>query len=84
MALHAVPFFAANLAAENLESQRHGASKATNNIDGDFWAKLGGEGRIKSKEEAGEVLPKISPVGEVSQVRSRAPHSAHTSPHVSR
>ena len=55
---------AANLAAENLERERAGKAKATSTIDADFWAKLGGEGPIKSKEEAGEVLPTMAPVGE--------------------
>ena len=45
---------AANLAAENLEASRSGAAKATHNIDDYFWEKLGGQGKIKSKEEAGE------------------------------
>ena len=63
---NASPFekLAANLAAENLESLRAGAAQATTTIDEDFWAKLGGEGPITSKEDAGEVLPTIPPVGE--------------------
>lgn len=55
---------AANLAAEQLESTRHGAATATQDIDECFWEKLGGEGPIKSKEEAEDVLPKVEPVGE--------------------
>lgn len=55
---------AANLAAENLEQSRHGAAKATRDIDDYFWSKLGGNGRIKSKEQAGELLPVIPPIGE--------------------
>ena len=62
----ASPFekLAANLAAENLEASRNGAAKATNNIDDFFWEKLGGEGPITSKDDAGEVMPTIPPVGE--------------------
>ena len=55
---------AANLAAENLEASRNGAAKATRDIDDYFWEKLGGKGPIKSKEEAGELLPKVPSVGE--------------------
>ena len=55
---------AANLAAENLEQERHGAAKATRDIDDYFWKKLGGEGKIKSKEEAGEIMPVKSEMGE--------------------
>ena len=55
---------AANLAAENLESSRNGAAKATGNIDDFFWEKLGGEGPVMSKEEAGEVMPEVPEVGE--------------------
>jgi len=55
---------AANLAAENLESSRHGAAKATRDIDDYFWSKLGGQGKIKSKEQAGELLPTVPPMGE--------------------
>ena len=63
---NASPFekLAANLAAENLESQRAGSAKATTNLDDEFWAKLGGEGPVASKEDAGEVLPTVPPVGE--------------------
>lgn len=62
----ASPFekLAANLAAENLESSRNGAAKATGEIDEHFWAKLGGEGPIMSKDEAGDVLPTVPPIGE--------------------
>ena len=55
---------AANLAAEQLESTRNGAATATHDIDENFWEKLGGEGPIKSKEDAEDVLPKVEPVGE--------------------
>ena len=55
---------AANLAAENLEASRHGAAKATHSIDDYFWKKLGGAGKIKSKDEAGELLPTVPPMGE--------------------
>ena len=55
---------AANIAAENLEQERHGAAKATRDIDDYFWKKLGGEGKIKSKEEAGEIMPVKSEMGE--------------------
>jgi len=55
---------AANLAAESLESDRHGAAKATVEIDAAFWEKLGGEGPITSKDDAGEALPKLEPAGE--------------------
>jgi len=55
---------AANLAAENLESARNGAAMATTLIDESFWEHLGGEGPIASKEQAGEALPTILPVGE--------------------
>jgi len=54
----------ANLLAERLEAGRHGGAKATTKIDDGFWSALGGEGPIKSKEEAGEILPKVEPPGE--------------------
>ena len=46
----------ANMAAEALESTRHGGSAVTHEIDDGFWAALGGEGAI--------VLPEPVEVGE--------------------
>ena len=55
---------AANLAAEKLEASRNGAATATREIDDYFWEKLGGPGKVKSKGEAGELLPTVAEVGE--------------------
>ena len=57
---------AANLAAENLEQSRHGAAKATRDIDDYFWSKLGGNGRIKSKEQEGSCCRSSRPSARAS------------------
>jgi len=54
----------ANQFAEGLESERGGKSQATHDIDGDFWAALGGEGDITSAEDAASVLPTAAEDGE--------------------
>ena len=54
----------ANMAAEALESTRHGGSAVTHEIDDGFWAALGGEGAIISAADAASVLPEPVEVGE--------------------
>ena len=55
---------AAALAAESLEASRDGRSKATHEIDEEFWNALGGEGEITSAEDAASILPDPVDVGE--------------------
>lgn len=44
----------AGVVAANIATSRHGHAKVVNDIDADFWAALGGEGPVKSADEAEE------------------------------
>jgi len=48
---------AANGAAEDFESKRGGKSKATHDIDDDFWKELGGDGEIKPASAGSDEIP---------------------------
>jgi gelsolin len=60
------PFEKANgkLAAETIERTRGGKCQATNDIDDEFWAALGGEGPIKTAAQARACLPVPAAKGE--------------------
>lgn len=55
----ASPFLkqAANTRAENMESERDGAATVVQEVDAEFWEKLGGEGDITAADAVGEELP---------------------------
>lgn len=44
----------AGTVAHNIANSRHGKCKVINDVDAEFWAALGGEGPIKSADEAEE------------------------------
>lgn len=54
---------AANTLAENLENDRSGKAKVSDNHDDDFWALLGGKGEIKQASDV-PLMPEPKPVGE--------------------